>query len=311
MFLMIRTAASKAAHRGKWAQIGISACTLLLPPIVVGAAVYVMLPAHDDDAMSVSPLSVSPSSVSPSAVSASVVAHTQPSNERAAPAEVQPSAYSLASAHQETSGKDMSRVLNPTPVQVTVVVAPPTAGAEAAAPKAPVQMEPAAPAQAAVTAPARAAMMAQAQAAVAAPVQAAPVQAAPVHLAHRAAPPTPPAAAPPLAPVSAPPVAPVSVQPEAASVPPVAAIAPTEFADPPPEQSDAIQADALMEQHARSVAAGHFHVPYLRRLARRNFSRNDAHAARWAATSKNASWLQNFLNQLGNRPPPRNPPQRS
>jgi hypothetical protein len=91
----------------------------------------------------------------------------------------------------------------------------------------------------------------------------------------------------------------------------VAAVAPAELADPPPERSDTIEADELAEQHARPATAGHFHVPYLRHLARRSFYRNDARAARWATTSKNASWLQNFLNQLGSRPPPGKPAQRS
>jgi hypothetical protein len=282
---MIRTAALEAASRGVWAQIGISACTLLLPPIAVGAAVFIMLPMHDD-AVSVAP---------------PMVAEAQPSNERAASLEAQPAGYSLASARPETSGKDTSRVLNPTPVHVTVPVAPPTAGA-GAPPAAPIQTEPTAPAQAAAATPAHAAS-----------IQAAPAQAAPVHLAHRAAPALPPAATPPPAPVSAPPAAAqISVQPvEAASVPPVAAVAPAELADSPPERSDAIEADTLAEQHARPATTGHFRAPYLRRLTRRSFSRNDAHAARWATTSKNASWLQNFLNQLGSRPPPGKPAQRS
>jgi hypothetical protein len=46
--MMVRNARTAAIRRNVWAQIGISALVLLLPPIALGAAVYAMLPARDD-----------------------------------------------------------------------------------------------------------------------------------------------------------------------------------------------------------------------------------------------------------------------
>jgi hypothetical protein len=142
---MARTTPSKAAYSNMWAQIGISACVLLLPPIAVGTAVYVMFPMRDDGA----------------APPRSVVADVRPAIGAPPPAtpttgsiapttgSIAPStgAYSLASAHQEPVAtqpavkdsitKDEARVLSPRPVHVTVVVAPPAAGTEGMAPPQP------------------------------------------------------------------------------------------------------------------------------------------------------------------------------
>jgi len=86
-----------------------------------------------------------------------------------------------------------------------------------------------------------------------------------------------------------------------AAVPPVAAGAPDERAEAPPEQRGAIQAEAPSEHRASPAGARQFHFSYLRRLAKHSFARNEARAARWAATPKHASWLQNFLHQLNGR----------
>ncbi len=94
---MARIAPSKAAYGNMWAQIGISACVLLLPPIAVGAAVYVMFPIRDDGA----------------APPRTVVADIRPAIGAPSPAtpttgSIAPTtgAYSLASARQESVVKE-------------------------------------------------------------------------------------------------------------------------------------------------------------------------------------------------------------
>ena len=46
--MMVRNARSRARQRNIWAQVGVSAAVLLLPPIALGAAVYAMLPAREE-----------------------------------------------------------------------------------------------------------------------------------------------------------------------------------------------------------------------------------------------------------------------
>ena len=164
--MMVRNARSRAAQRKIWSQVGVSALVLLLPPIALGAAVYVMLPAREE-ATAPSPTSTVMESqaaarlpateTSPAAAEAPQFAAAQPAAASpqprtataAKPAPATPS-FSLASARQEaagkaaakdvgakdaaakdavsSTGKDTARVLGPVPVRVTVVV-PPAAAA--------------------------------------------------------------------------------------------------------------------------------------------------------------------------------------
>jgi hypothetical protein len=146
---MVRTDRPPTASRNVWGQIGLSACVLLLPPIVVGTAVYAMFPIHKDGTASNSslavvefrpagselPLAASESSrdaaaPQPAAAApppASAAAKPAPPSKPASPAAA---AYALAGAHSEPAGKDISRVPGPVPVRVTTVVAPNIADVE-------------------------------------------------------------------------------------------------------------------------------------------------------------------------------------
>jgi hypothetical protein len=45
---MVRTGPQPTAPHDFWGQIGVSACVLLVPPMLIGTAVYAMLPVHSD-----------------------------------------------------------------------------------------------------------------------------------------------------------------------------------------------------------------------------------------------------------------------
>src|SRR5580700_11052253 len=108
---MVRSARSKTKFRGISAQLAISACVLLLPPIAVGAAVFAMLPARDDGGARDAAQGTTPV-VADMSVSKTV--------SQAPPGE----AFALASATQAPVAKDPARAGGPVPVHVTVVVAP-------------------------------------------------------------------------------------------------------------------------------------------------------------------------------------------
>lgn len=123
---------SKTTERNIWVQLGISACALLLPPMVLGAAIYSMLPARDDGAarpsagsQPVAPKlrvrSASPWSVGTDPATDAQVSETVPL--AAKPASVADGGSSLPAAdlRSEPSGKsakDMARVPNPVPVEI-------------------------------------------------------------------------------------------------------------------------------------------------------------------------------------------------
>jgi hypothetical protein len=144
---MVRTDRRPTASRNVWGQIGLSACVLLLPLIVVGTAVYALFPVPKDGTASNSSLAVvefrPAGSELPLAASepgrdaaapqpaapppASAAAKPAPPSKPASPAAA---AYSLAGAHSEPAGKDVSRVMGPVPVRVTTVIAPNIADVE-------------------------------------------------------------------------------------------------------------------------------------------------------------------------------------
>src|SRR5215831_14077233 len=47
---MVRTGRPRRARARVWSEIGVSAGVLLVPPLLIGGAVYGLLPAHDDGA---------------------------------------------------------------------------------------------------------------------------------------------------------------------------------------------------------------------------------------------------------------------
>ena len=126
-------------QRNIWAQLSISACALLLPPIALGAAVFSMLPARDDGAerLPAGAAAEAQGATSKSWVHAvqarSVKADSPPATHENAPLATSKAAsdgrsVSPANARQEAvSKKDMARVLSSVPVRVTVVT-PPAAG---------------------------------------------------------------------------------------------------------------------------------------------------------------------------------------
>jgi hypothetical protein len=62
---MVRTGPQPTAPHDFWGQIGVSACVLLVPPIVIGTAVYAMLPVHGDRAAPSSSLASAPPQPAP------------------------------------------------------------------------------------------------------------------------------------------------------------------------------------------------------------------------------------------------------
>jgi hypothetical protein len=143
---MARTNRRPTASRNVWGQIGLSACVLLLPPILAGAAVYTMFPVHQDGSAHNSSLAAaqfqpadsefrqtSGSSRDAAAPQPSAAAAPPPASAAGTPAPPSksasptPSASAPADAHSEPAGKDISRVSGPVPVRVTTIVAPNTA----------------------------------------------------------------------------------------------------------------------------------------------------------------------------------------
>jgi pyruvate/2-oxoglutarate dehydrogenase complex dihydrolipoamide acyltransferase (E2) component len=144
---MVRTDRPPTASRNVWGQIGLSACVLLLPPILVGTAVYAMFPVPKDGTASSSSLAVvefrpagselllgASESSRDAAAPQPAAAAAPPANTAGKPAPPSKppaaAAYALAGAHSEPAGKDISRVPGPTPVRVTTVVAPNIADVE-------------------------------------------------------------------------------------------------------------------------------------------------------------------------------------
>jgi hypothetical protein len=152
---MVRTDRPPTASRNVWGQIGLSACVLLLPPILIGTAVYSMLAVHQDGTARNSSLAAvefrpagsefrlasdssrdaaAPQPAAAVPPPAGAAGKPAPPSKSASPA---PSAYALADAHSEPAGKDLSRALGPVPVRVTVMVAPNTADVESGQPASP------------------------------------------------------------------------------------------------------------------------------------------------------------------------------
>jgi hypothetical protein len=118
---MVRNARSRARQRNIWAQVGVSAAVLLLPPIALGAAVYAMLPTREEAASPPATRTVANSQATaqlpaaetlPVAAEAPQFAAAQPAAAAppsrtataAKPVATAPS-FSLASARQEAAGK--------------------------------------------------------------------------------------------------------------------------------------------------------------------------------------------------------------
>jgi hypothetical protein len=123
---MFRHPRSAAARRKAWAQIGISALVLLLPPIVLGGAVYALLPGRDDAPAPQVPNVIADAHAAATnfhatgAVSAATppVANTQPAAvappslpvaSKPAPIPSAPPAFSLASSRHEPPAKAATR----------------------------------------------------------------------------------------------------------------------------------------------------------------------------------------------------------
>jgi hypothetical protein len=278
---MIRNARARAARRNIWAQVGVSACVLLLPPMALGAAVYSMLPARDESpvrhvanpvaeaheaATDFGPAAEGTRTVSVEPQPLGAAPQPRPATAKGAPvpAASTRAPYALASARQEPAGKtaakesgrepaketikDTARVLGPVPVHVTVVVppavvAPPPAANTDSAPTGSISVEPAR----AATSEGPAALL-------------------------------PPAWLPP---TQIPATLGLATEVPATEPP---------FAARPPEPSVA----ATPGKHGR--------FSYFRHLARRNEARaearNELRAARWNAQSQHANTLRNWLQQL-------------
>jgi len=271
---MVRNPRSKTTQRNIWAQLGVSACALLLPPMALGAAVYSMLPIREESAAR--PVAGTTAEAYAAASQPSTAA-TQPlaAVGKPAPTANTWTSVSQPSARQEPagktaakdSGKDMARVLGPVPVRVTVVVPPAAVNPTADADGAPTGSIGAELARSAAVAPA----------ATLPPLQAQPVQLPPRQLLPRD---MPPREAPHIQmPVAQPPI----TEPQSA--------------DGPPESSNVSGA----RKHVRSF--------YLRNLARRNGAhaearretRSETHAARGNAQPQEAFSLRNWLHQLATR----------
>ena len=113
---------SDTTQRNIWAQLGVSACALLLPPVALGAAVFSMLPMRDERAGRPAP-------------GAAAVAHaTTPKSRIEAAWPINVDSQSLVEAtepllttgaRQEPMGKkDVARVSGPVPVHLTIVTLP-------------------------------------------------------------------------------------------------------------------------------------------------------------------------------------------
>lgn len=312
---MVRSSRTRPTLGSIAAQLSISAAVLLLPPIALGAAVYVMMPAHDDaGARSAAPAAAVASVEAPSAPTVTVI---------------QAQSFALASAAHAPAAKEEARA--PTGARrITVTkndVAP-------SAPQTPVAKDEARPPPSTVEIPVakdETRVPITVAAAAAKPIVAKdrrPLGSVPVHVTVVTPPPNAdrsPAshAATPASPAAGPLVieAPEAAAPatSAATTTAVAPPGPATFAEADPtgsiarpaespaptgdEQQALLAPDAPIEPHA--APARRYHFPYLRRLANRNYWRHDPHTPRAAPKSRNPSWLHSLFEQLSD--PSRSP----
>lgn len=273
---------SNATQRNMWAQLGVSACALLLPAMVLGAAVYSLLPSRDGSAgrpaagggagADAAAFKSRFSTLQPPPVGAGPQAVTQASEpvpvmRNPAPAETRGSASATGVRHEPVGkpAKDIARVSDPVPVEVTAAAAPagvnpPQPADVDSGPTGSVDVEPPWPAVPEVS-------MTLLPRALAPPVQ---------------APPRPPPQMP-------------AAQMPAAQIP--AAQAPPASA---PRSAEGPPASPVAHKRARPS--------YLETLARRNGARADARSETHAPRRNTQPQpqqpfsLKNWLQQLGNRP---------
>jgi len=275
--MMVRNARSKARQRNIWAQVGVSAAVLLLPPIALGAAVYAMLPAREEAAVPPAARAVVESRAAaplpaaetlPAAAEAPQFAAAQPAAAApqprmataAKPAPAAPS-FSLASARQEAAGKAAAKDVG-TKDTVTKDAATKdavsTTGKDTARVLGPVPVR--------VT--------------VVVPPSAAP----------------PPATAADSAPTG-------SINPEPARVAAAEVPEPEALLVQVPAAQGATAQSPTSELPPTTATRRHGRFSYLRHLARRSNlhaeARAEARAARWNARSDHAFSLRNWLNNVG------------
>ena len=124
---------SNTTQQNIWAQLGVSACALLLPPMALGAAVFSMLPARNDgrpapssaaEAHAATPRSRIEAAWPVNGTSQSVAEATEPAAATDIPAIVA-DRHNLASpgnaGREPASKKEAARALGPVPVRVTIV----------------------------------------------------------------------------------------------------------------------------------------------------------------------------------------------
>jgi hypothetical protein len=283
--MMVRNARSKAT-RNVWAQVGVSALVLLLPPIALGAAVYAMLPGREAAAVRPAAPAVAdarPVVQQPAVETWPLEVEAQPSAQPTQPAAVAPqprtaaakppSSFSLASARQESTGKAPAK--DPAP----------------AAAKDPATRD--APAKdASVTDSGSKDAVSTNGKDTARVLNSVPVRVTVVTAPTAAAPP-------PAADVDSPPTGSINEPPRiaAAEMPPPAL---------PLVQAPAVQESPTAQSPEVPAATGsrrHGRFSYLRHLARRNNlhaeARSEARTARWNARSDHAFSLRNWLNGIG------------
>ena len=132
---------SNTTQQNIWAQLGVSACALLLPPTALGAAVFSMLPARNDgrpapssaaEAHAATPRSRIEAAWPVNGTSQSVTEATELAAAVDIPAIVA-DGRNLASpgnaGREPASKKEAARALGPVPVRVTIVTPPAAANA--------------------------------------------------------------------------------------------------------------------------------------------------------------------------------------
>jgi hypothetical protein len=123
---------SNTTQQNIWAQLSISACALLLPPMALGAAVLSMLPARDEGAGRAASNAAAEAHATtprfrieagwPVSGDSQPVAEVTSSGAATAVALGGRNSASSAEAHRELAGKkDAARMLGPVPVRVTIV----------------------------------------------------------------------------------------------------------------------------------------------------------------------------------------------
>jgi hypothetical protein len=129
---------SNTTQQNIWAQLGVSACALLLPPMALGAAVFSMLPTRDQGIGRPVPGATAETHVTTPKFQAKDAwpanADSQPVAEApelvfatgkpAASADGRGPASSANARQEPASKKDTARVLGPVPVRVTIVTPP-------------------------------------------------------------------------------------------------------------------------------------------------------------------------------------------